>query len=241
MDHMYNTDKLKRGLDELGISYSNQQIEQLLAYYEMMVEKNKVMNLTSITEFDEAVDKHFLDSLSLVKVCDMSQIKNVIDVGTGAGFPGIPLKIVFPHLKICLLDSLKKRISFLNEVIKSLNLEEICAMHGRAEDYARQNDYRERFDLCVSRAVASLNVLSEYAIPFVRTSGLFIPYKSGKIEEELNSSKKAVEILGGKVKDQVKFHLAGQDIERSFVIIKKEKSTPKKYPRKAGLPAKEPL
>ena len=228
-------------LKKLGIGLNEKQKSQFIDYYELLIEWNKIMNLTGIVRWDEVVIKHFLDSLSLVKVCDMSQIKNVIDVGTGAGFPGIPLKIVFPHLKICLLDSLKKRISFLNEVIKSLNLEEICAMHGRAEDYARQNDYRERFDLCVSRAVASLNVLSEYAIPFVRTSGLFIPYKSGKIEEELNSSKKAVEILGGKVKDQVKFHLAGQDIERSFVIIKKEKSTPKQYPRKAGLPAKEPL
>lgn len=228
-------------LEKLGIRLKETQKNQFINYYELLVEWNKVMNLTGIVQWDEVVIKHFLDSLSLVKACDVNQIKNVIDVGTGAGFPGIPLKIVFPHMNVCLLDSLKKRISFLNEVIRSLDLKEICAIHGRAEDYARQNEYREKFDLCVSRAVAPLNVLSEYCIPFVRTSGLFLSYKSGKIEEELDASKKAVEILGGKVQGQVKFHLADQDIERSFIIIKKERNTPKKYPRKAGLPAKEPI
>ena len=203
------------------------------------------MNLTAITEYEEVIVKHFLDSLSIVKAGCFEQNalngKSVIDIGTGAGFPGIPLKIAFPQLKITLLDSLNKRVNFLNEVIEILGLSKVEAVHGRAEDYAKQREYRECFDFCVSRAVANLSTLSEYCIPFVKEGGCFISYKSGKIDEELSQAGNAVKVLGGKVLDVVKFPLMGTDMDRSFVIIKKTRPTAKKYPRKAGLPSKEPL
>jgi len=228
-------------VNELSISLNEKQIEQFIKFYHLLVEWNKVMNLTGITEYEEVVEKHFIDSLSLVNAIDIYECKNVIDIGTGAGFPGIPLKIAFPHLKITLLDSLNKRIKFLNTVIDELGLEDIHTIHGRAEDFAKQEDYREQYDLCVSRAVANLSTLSEYCLPYVKVDGMFIPYKSGDIEEELYNSKKAVQILGGKIENTIKFELPGTDIGRSFVKIKKIKNTGKKYPRKAGLPSKEPL
>ena len=165
----------------------------------------------------------------------------MIDVGTGAGFPGIPLKIAFPHIRVTLLDSLNKRIKFLNHVIDELELKEVCTIHGRAEDYARQEDYRESYDLCVSRAVANLATLSEYCLPYVRTGGLFISYKSGDIDEEMEGSEKAIQLLSGRVEEVVRFHLPGTDIYRSFVKINKVKKCSMKYPRKAGLPGKEPI
>jgi len=226
---------------ELSISLNEKQVEQFIKFYELLVEWNKVMNLTGITEYNEVVEKHFVDSLSLIKTVDINKVEYVIDIGTGAGFPGIPLKIAFPHLKITLLDSLNKRIKFLNAVIEELGLEDIHTIHGRAEDFAKQDAYREKYDLCVSRAVANLSTLSEYCLPYVKVNGMFVPYKSGDIEEELNNSKKAVQILGGKIEDTFKFELPGTDIGRSFVKIKKIKNTGKKFPRKAGLPSKEPL
>lgn len=232
---------LKEKAYEIGIELNEQQIEQFNKFYEMMVEWNKVMNLTGITEYDEVVEKHFIDSLSIAKVIDMSQVKRVIDIGTGAGFPGVPLKIAYPHLEVTLLDSLNKRIKFLNAVIEQTGLEKIKTIHGRAEDYAKQSDYREKYELCVSRAVANLATLSEYCLPYVAVNGRFISYKSGEIDSEVNESKKAIQILGGKLAKVEKFQLTGTDIGRSFVIIKKVKTTGKKFPRKAGLPSKEPL
>ena len=228
-------------LNELGITLTDIQKQQFVRFYELLVEWNKVMNLTGITEYEEVNEKHFVDSLSIVKAIDINKIESVIDVGTGAGFPGIPLKIAFPHLKVVLLDSLNKRIKFLDTVIDELGLTDIKTIHGRAEDFAKQVDYREKFDLCVSRAVANLATLSEYCIPYVNKDGLFVPYKSGEIEEELEQSKKAVHVLGGKIDNVVKFQLPGSEIGRSFVIIKKLQNTAKKYPRKAGLPSKEPI
>lgn len=228
-------------LNELGITLTDKQRQQFDKFYELLVEWNKVMNLTGITEYEEVNEKHFVDSLSIVKAIDMESVESVIDVGTGAGFPGIPLKIAFPHLKVVLLDSLNKRINFLNEVIAELGLTDIKTIHGRAEDYAKQTEYREKFDLCVSRAVANLSTLSEYCLPYVSVDGMFVPYKSGEIDEELENSKKAVKILGGKIENVVKFQLPGTEIGRSFVKIRKIANTNKKYPRKAGLPAKEPL
>lgn len=226
---------------ELNIEVTDQMKQQFDKYYELLVEWNKFMNLTGITEYEEVNSKHFVDSISIVKAIDVNSVESVIDIGTGAGFPGIPLKIVFPHLKVTLLDSLNKRIKFLNTVIDELGLEDICTIHGRAEDFAKKVEYREKYDLCVSRAVANLSTLSEYCLPYVMVNGSFIPYKSGDIDKELNDSKNAVKILGGKIEDIVKFQLPGTDIGRSFVKIKKVKNTGRKFPRKAGLPSKEPL
>lgn len=234
---------LNQGCDELGLTLSGEQKEQFFQYYELLIEWNKVMNLTAITELSDVVTKHFVDSLLLVKA--LSSIKTssyyCIDVGTGAGFPGIPLKIAFPALKITLLDSLNKRVGFLNEVIGKLGLTEIAAVHGRAEDFGRDDKYREKFDLCVSRAVANLSTLSEYCIPFVKKGGMFIPYKSGKVEEEAAEAAGAVKKLGGEMSPAVVLTLPGTDVERTFIPIKKLGITPKKYPRKAGMPSKEPL
>lgn len=228
-------------LKELGIELNENMKNQFDRYYELLVEWNKVMNLTGITEYEEVNEKHFVDSLSIVKVIDINKIDNIIDIGTGAGFPGIPLKIAFPHLKVTLLDSLNKRIKFLNAVIDELNLNHIETIHGRAEDYAKKTEYRENYDLCVSRAVANLSTLSEYCVPYVKVGGLFISYKSGDIDEEIVKSKPAIKILGAEIENVIKFKLPGTDIHRSFVEIIKLSTTKKKYPRKAGLPAKEPL
>lgn len=236
---MYNTTKFFDRLNELGITLSDNQIHQFLKYYELLIEKNKVMNLTAITEFDEVIEKHFLDSLQIAQYIDLNKEVSIIDVGTGAGFPGLPLKIVFPEIEVVLLDSLNKRINFLNEVIDELGLKKITALHGRAEDYGKNKEYREQFDYCVSRAVANMSSLSEYCLPFVKVGGSFIPYKSGNIDEELENAKRAVFLLGGKIEKVERFALS--DAQRSFVFIKKEQNTAKKYPRKAGLPTKEPL
>ena len=232
---------LKEKLQQLNIQADAKMLDQFDQFYHLLVEWNKVMNLTGITDYEDVVEKHFVDSLSLVHAMDMQKISTVIDVGTGAGFPGIPLKIAFPHLQVVLLDSLNKRINFLNEVIARLGLKKIQAIHGRAEEYARKTEYRETFDLCVSRAVANLSVLSEYCVPYIRVGGIFISYKSGEIEDEVKNARKAVDILGGTIRDVVKFDLPGTEIHRSFVIIEKNRPTQKKYPRKAGTPAKEPL
>ena len=235
----YNLEKFLKGLEELHIQLTEEQVQQFIKYYEMLVEKNKVMNLTAITEFVEVIEKHFLDSLSLIKVYDLKKDISVLDMGTGAGFPGIPLKIAFPELKVTLADSLNKRILFLQEVIDELHLEKIEAVHARAEELGKNKAYREMYDLVVSRAVANLSSLEEYCVPFVKIGGNFISYKSGEIEEEVANAKNATFLLGGKVKDVYKFDLYEQ--KRSFVIIEKVKGTPKTYPRKAGTPTKTPL
>ena len=235
----YNLTTLENGCRELGIELSQKQKNQFIQFYEFLVEKNKVMNLTGITEFEEVLTKHFLDSLACVKAIDMTKVKTIMDIGTGAGFPGVPLKIAFPHLEACLLDSLKKRVNFLEESFELLGLEGIKAIHGRAEEYAKNKEYREKYDLCVSRAVSNLATLSEYCLPYVKVGGHFISYKSGEIEEEVANAKNATFLLGGKMKEVYKFDLYEQ--KRSFVVIDKVKGTPKTYPRKAGTPTKTPL
>ncbi len=237
----YNTSKFRSDLDALGIQLTEKQIKQFLIYYEMLVEWNGFMNLTAITEYDEVMKKHFIDSISLIKAYDVTKSVTVIDVGTGAGFPGLALKIAYPNLQVTLLDSLNKRIQFLDEVIDKLQLQGVETIHGRAEDFAKAGELRETFDLCVSRAVANLSTLSEYCLPFVKVGGSFISYKSEKITEEMSAAENAIKLLGGKVKDQVEFNLPDSDIYRNLFVIKKVKETPKKFPRKAGLPSKEPL
>lgn len=237
----YNFDKFKKILQEWNITLSDEQEWQFSTFYEMLVEKNKVMNLTAITEFDEVIEKHFLDSVSLGAVLDLKKELKVLDMGTGAGFPGIPLKIIYPDLQITLADSLNKRVTFLNEVIEALKLNGIEAIHARAEELARNAAYREQYDLCVSRAVANLSTLSEYCLPFVALNGMFVPYKSGEIEEEVEAAKKAIFLLGGELKKVHQFSFGENDLHRSFVMIEKKKKTPKTYPRKAGTPAKQPL
>ena len=241
----HNFDAFVSDLKQWNLELSEKQIQQFSDYYDLLVEWNSFMNLTAITEFDEVCKKHFLDSLSIVKAYDRNFLEkenlSLIDIGTGAGFPGIPIKIAFPNIHVTLLDSLNKRIKFLDMVIEKLALANCETYHGRAEDYAKPDLLREKYDLCVSRAVANLSTLSEYCLPYVKVGGDFVSYKSEKISEESVQAEKAISILGGKVNRQVDFTLPESDIYRNIYIISKEKTTPKKFPRKAGLPSKEPL
>ncbi len=242
--------KYKNMLDDfnsLGIELSDKQLEQFNSYYELLIKWNEVMNLTAITEFEDVCKLHFVDSISSFKYFDFkANDYNLIDVGTGAGFPGIPLKIVFPHLHITLLDSLNKRLNFLNEVIDTLNLNEegsIKTLHGRAEDYsiAKEGSLRESFDIAVSRAVANMSTLSEYCLPYVKVGGKFIAYKSEKASDELSKAKSAIHLLGGKLESANEFLLPDSEVNRTICIVEKKENTSKKYPRKAGTPSKQPL
>ena len=237
----YDTRQFEKDMIQLGIELSALQLDQFIRYYEMLVKWNEVMNLTAVIEYNKVLKKHFVDSASLVRAYNPKESENMIDIGTGAGFPGLVLKIVFPKMRITLLDSLNKRIQFLNAVTEELNLQGISVLHGRAEDFARKEQMRENFDLCVSRAVANLSTLSEYCIPFVKPGGKFVSYKSEKVLEEVAAAQNALKMLGGKIVKQVSFYLPDSDIYRNLVVIEKIKETPKKFPRKAGLPGKEPL
>lgn len=237
----YNRDIFVNDLKKLGISITDKQLQQFIDYYELLVDWNTRMNLTSITEFGEVIKKHFVDSVSLISFYDFSKVESIIDVGTGAGFPGIPLKIMLPDIRVLLLDSLNKRVNFLNHVIDNLSLENINAIHSRAEDAGLDPTYRERYDLCVSRAVANLSTLSEYCLPFVKVGGYFVSYKSADIKDELDSASKALSVLGGNLDKVEEFTIPGTDISRSFVFVNKCKKTGSKYPRKGALPKKHPL
>ena len=237
----YDTLQFRTDLDALCIHLSDSQIEQFLIYYDLLFEQNKVMNLTTITEYEDVLKKHFIDSMCLVKACELSVSMSLIDVGTGAGFPGLALKIAFPELKVTLLDSLKKRVLFLNDVIRELGLKNVDAVHGRAEDLAKPGRLREKYDLCVSRAVANLSTLSEYCLPFVKVGGLFIAYKSEKVFEELSVSERSISLLGGELESQVDFTLPNSNIYRNLVVIRKKTKTSDRFPRKSGIPSREPL
>ena len=224
-----------------GIKITDVQCDKLYRFYEMVIEKNKVMNLTAITDYEEFVIKHFVDSLMIAKVMDMTMPMTVLDIGTGAGFPGVPIKIVYPETKVLLLDSLNKRLNFLNEVIAELGLKDITTIHSRAEELQAKGEYRENFDLCVSRAVAALPTLSEYCLPYVKLGGKFVAYKATGADEEIEASKTAIRVLGGEIKETVHFTIKDTDYIRVLISIEKVKNTPKKYPRSGGKPSKNPL
>jgi len=231
---------------QMNITLSEKQLEQFDTYMNMVIEKNQVMNLTAITDPEEFALKHFADSLSLIPaVPELKYISEkpvtMVDVGTGAGFPSVPLKIAYPNIQLTLLDSLNKRISFLDNVISTLGLENVTTIHARAEEGGRRKDLRDTFDIVTSRAVANLSTLTEYCLPYAKVGGLFISYKSGNIDEELASAERAIKLLGGKLENVIHFQLADTDNSRSFVMIRKEKPTPRAYPRKPGTAKREPL
>ena len=231
--------KMKFYLEELSIMFNEEQYKKFYKYMNLLLEWNEKINLTAITNKEDIILKHFIDSLTISKYIDKNS--KLIDVGTGAGFPGIPIKIYRDDLEITLLDSLNKRVNFLNEVIKELKLENIVAIHGRAEEIGRNKKYREYFDVATSRAVANLSTLSEYLVPFVKEDGIIISMKGDNIEEEKKKTKRAIKVLGANIKKIDKFELPKSDIKRSLVILKKVEKTPIKYPRKPGTPAKEPI
>ncbi len=243
MSDLHNFDTFKKGLTEYNVALSDLQRDQFTLFYDLLIEKNKVMNLTAITEWRDVVTKHFLDSLSLLLVVGKDELsgKRLLDLGTGAGFPGIPLSIMLPDLSIILIDSLQKRVAFLEEVIKALSLSNVKAIHGRAEDLARDPLLREQMDVVVSRAVAHLSILSEYCLPFVQVGGCFVAYKSASKDEELKESNRAVDLLGGEIFRSVDFQIPGTDLPRSLIVIHKKKASSSGYPRKAGIPKKKPL
>ena len=239
MDKQYFSKRIKELSNEIGILLKEEQVEKFYIYMQLLIEWNEKVNLTAIVEPEEIILKHFIDSMTIAK--NINENAKIIDVGTGAGFPGIPLKIIREDIEVCLLDSLNKRINFLNEVILELKLEKIEAVHGRAEELGRNKKYREKFDYATSRAVANLSTLSEYLIPFVKQNGYCISMKGSNVEEEIGQGKKAISVLGGEIKEIEKFQLPQSDINRCIIIINKVKSTPAKYPRKPGTPAKEPI
>ena len=232
---------LRRGIEKLNIKLNEDQMNSFILYKELLKDWNEKINITSITDDIEIDIKHFLDSLTPAVTNMFDGNKKIIDVGTGGGFPGLPLKIYNKELDVTLLDSLNKRIIFLNEVIKSLELKRIDAVHGRAEELGRKEEYREQYDICISRAVASLDTLSEYCMPFVKKGGYFISMKGPDVDEEIIQSEKGIKILGGKVVDKKIFTLPESDINHSLIIIEKIKETPTKYPRAGGKPKKDPL
>lgn len=226
---------------KIDIDITDKQLEQFQIFFDYLIEVNQVMNLTAITEMKEVVLKHFIDSITVIKYYDFDDIKNVIDMGTGAGFPGIPLAIMLPNVQFTLMDSLNKRINFLNQVIEKCDLKNVICIHSRAEDLGKDEIHREKYDVCVSRAVANLSILLEYCIPFVKVGGRFISYKSILAEDELMKSESAQKELGCFLKQNITFEIPDTDYQRCFLIFEKNKVLKKKYPRQSGMPKKCPL
>jgi 16S rRNA (guanine527-N7)-methyltransferase len=229
---------------QIGLTADERILSSLDLYYKNLIEWNAVMNLTAITEEKDVYEKHFLDSLTITKIVSRETLEKgctLLDMGTGAGFPGLPIAIAFPNVQVILMDSLNKRIKFLVDTIEKLGIQNVTAIHARAEELARNKNYREKADICCSRAVANLATLSEYCLPFVKKGGSFVSYKTEQVQEEINQSKKAIRVLGGDEPEVVFFTLPGTDYQRSLVKIRKIAATPSKYPRKAGTPSKEPI
>lgn len=232
---------LKDSCNKMGIPIEDKQINQLIQYKNLLLEWNQKINLTAITEESEIIIKHFVDSISIIKHMNFSEKFSMIDVGTGAGFPGIPIKIMVPAVSLTLLDSLNKRILFLEQLIQKLELEQVCCIHGRAEDVGKDNFYREKYDYCVSRAVAPLSILSEYCLPFVKKNGFFISSKGPNVKEELQQAESAIQILGGKIRNISQIEIPNSDMIHSVITIEKIINTPLQYPRKPGKISKKPL
>lgn len=231
--------KMQELSKEININFSVEQLGKFYRYMELLLEWNEKMNLTAITKPEEIILKHFIDSLTILK--EAKEKDRIVDVGTGAGFPGIPLSIMNETIEITLVDSLNKRLIFLQKVIEELNLKNVVIVHSRAEDFGRNDKYREKFDIAVSRAVANLSTLSEYLVPLIKVNAKCVCMKASEADEEINNAKNAIKVLGGTIKRIDKFNLPNSDIGRTIVIIDKEKNTPSKYPRKAGIPSKEPI
>ncbi|WP_342500558.1 16S rRNA (guanine(527)-N(7))-methyltransferase RsmG [Bacillus sp. FSL K6-4563] len=236
-----NIEQFTAALEEKGMTLSPVQLEQFETYFRMLVEWNEKMNLTSITEKEEVYLKHFYDSISASFFIDFHKVTTICDIGAGAGFPSIPLKICFPHLRVTIVDSLQKRITFLNELAKGLNLQDTTFYHDRAETFGQRKEKRESYDLVTARAVARLSVLSELCLPLVKKEGLFVALKASAADEEMQAGKKAVTVLGGEVVEKHSFVLPLEESERNIIVIEKKKQTPKKYPRKPGTPNKSPI
>jgi 16S rRNA (guanine527-N7)-methyltransferase len=224
-----------------GLVFDKEKYDQFITYKELIQEWNEKINLTAITEDEQIIKKHFIDCIKSSRFCELGKATSIIDVGTGAGFPGIPLKIMYPDKKIVLLDSLNKRVNFLNQVIGKLDLNNIEAFHGRAEEFSRKSDFREKFDIAVSRAVANMTLLSELCIPYVKIGGYFVALKGPSVDVELNEAKNAIEKLGGKLQEIIKVEIEDTDLQHNLVVIKKVKSTPAIYPRNSGNMTKKPL
>lgn len=238
---MSNIDTLIAGSEEFGITLKESQIEAFKKYKSLLKEWNEKINITAITEDTEIDIKHFLDSISIFKTGKVTWGKSIIDIGTGGGFPGVPMKIIDPSLEVTLFDSLNKRLIFLNEVIDELELENITTVHGRAEEYGRKREFREKFDIATSRAVASLNILAEYALPFVKHGGYFIAMKGPDVDAEIEESLEAIKLLGGELEEKIEVTLPSSDIVHTLLVIRKKNRTPEKYPRGGGKPKKDPL
>lgn len=232
---------LRRAFDELEISHDEKIIEKFQTYMELILEWNEKINLTAIKDKQEFIKKHYIDSVLCYNFEEMQKSEKIIDVGTGAGFPGIPLAILFPEKRFILMDSLKKRLNIIDDLADKLSICNVSTVHGRAEDVSRNKEHREKYDICVSRAVANLSTLSEYCLPFIKAGGNFLAYKGIKAEEEIKEAHKAVFLLGGKISREERVSLPGYDLEHIIIVIDKVKNTPAKYPRKAGTPSKEPL
>lgn len=238
----------KQYYDVLTIAASNVELEineekydQFLKYKDLLKDWNEKVNLTAITEDEQIIKKHFIDSMKIFQFEPLKKAKKVIDIGTGGGFPGIPMKIMVPEMEITLLDSLKKRINVLQDILKKIGIKDVSTIHGRAEDYAQTPQYREKFDAVVSRAVANLASLSEFCLPYVKVGGYFVAMKGPAVDDEVTTAKKAISILGGELKEVIEVEIEGSDLNHNLVIIKKVKNTPKQYPRKAGTATKNPL